>query len=105
MQQCIPLLESQISEFSHKVYGKIFPPYILSEAWKLRKFDPFLYMEEKKFSDFNPFIIESYEKDKEIRKKFENEDMNEIMKIYHRISFNANDEYDKLIEIESGKNS
>lgn len=103
LQQCVPLLESQISEFSHKVYGKIFPPYILSEAWKLRKFDPFLYMEEKNFSDFNPFIIESYEKDKEIRQMFENEDMNEIMKIYHRISFNANDEYDKLIEIESGR--
>ena len=103
LQQCIPLLESQISEFSHKVYGKIFPPYILSEAWKLRKFDPFLYMEEKNFSDFNPFIIESYEKDKEIRQMFENDDMNEIMKIYHRISFNANDEYDRLIEIESGR--
>lgn len=34
---------------------------------------------------------------------FENEDMNEIMKIYHRISFGTNYEYDRLIEIESGR--
>lgn len=103
LQQCIPLLESQISEFSHKVYGRIFPPYILSEAWKLRKFDPFVYMGETNFSDYNLFIVESYENYNEIRKALENEDISEILKNYHRISFKANDEYDRLIEIESGR--
>lgn len=103
MRKHIPLIEGQIAEFTYKVYGRSFPPYILSEAWKLRKYCPILYLEKSKTSFYDFDIVDSYENDKAIRDKID-EDIGYIMRRYHRISGDFDGRcYDELIEIEGEK--
>ena len=46
LQPASTAIESQIAEFSYKIYGNSYPPYLLVEAWKLRKYNPILYLEQ-----------------------------------------------------------
>lgn len=41
LQHLVLPLESEIAEYSYKVYGKYYLPYLLSKAWEYRQYDPF----------------------------------------------------------------
>ena len=41
----LPFIESEIAELSSKVYGETYQPYLMVDAWKLRKYNPFIYLE------------------------------------------------------------
>lgn len=102
LQAYLPLIVCEISEFSYKIYGESYPPYLLSEAWKLRKYDPFVYIENKRVPFYNGFIAERYEDMVNIKRRFENKSIKDIMRVYHRTD-DMTDMYDKIIEIECEK--
>lgn len=108
LQKLLPQIENEISEYSYKVYGNLYPAYILNEAWYMRKYNPFLYLEKNYVSlTDNWFRTESQKEELEIRKKLNN--IPEIKKIwakYHRMDFPINsnhNEYDKLISINTDR--
>ena len=104
LQPASVAIESQIAEFSYKIYGNSYPPYLLVEAWKLRKYNPILYLEQNAPTIGDEWDwIEPLEEAKKIRNKITSyEDLRQIWEIYHRIIGNGN-EYDKLIEVETDK--
>ena len=103
LQGYIIRLENDIAELSHKVYNSSYPPYILAEAWKMRKYNPFLYLEsEFSYTTDNWYNIESPEEEISIRKKLNDmKEIKDIWMIYHRMYGNKENSYDKLIEIEN----
>lgn len=105
LQQTVIQIENEIAEYSHKVYGYYYPPYILAEAWKMRKYNPFLYLEQDFVSPTDDWYrTESMKEEKDIRDRLkECPDVKKIWAAYHRID-NLNYEghknmYDELIEI------
>lgn len=105
LQQIIIQIETEITEYSHKVYNISYPPYILVEAWKMRKYNPFLYLEQDDVSPTDDWYkTESTEQEKDIRTfLIKNPDIKKIWSLYHRmenVTFNQEgNNYDKLIEI------
>ena len=59
-------VENEIMEYSHKIYSQSYPPYLLVEAWKLRKYDPFEILESDYLSPFNS--INTYVENLELNK-------------------------------------
>ncbi|WP_303005546.1 hypothetical protein [Bacteroides congonensis] len=103
LQKLILSVESQISEFSSRIYGETFPPYLLCKAWKLRKYNPFLYL-EKTYSGMNDWdMVDSYEEYEEIVAAFNEEKVERLMRMYHAplCGENCRARYDKLIQIET----
>lgn len=104
LQRHIVRLENDIAELSHKVYNSSYPPYILVEAWKMRKYNPFLYLErEFSYTTDNWYNIESAEEELSIREKLDSiKDIKNIWMIYHRMYNIGRKEntYDKLMEID-----
>lgn len=100
LQQAVLLIENEIAEYSHKIYGTNYPPYILAEAWKMRKYNPFLYLEQDYVSPTDDWYrTESIEEEKQIRELLkENPVIKEIWSYYHRMKGNP-ELYDKPIEI------
>lgn len=104
LQPASVAIESQIAEFSYKIYGNSYPPYLLVEAWKLRKYNPILYLEQDAptIGDDWDWVDSPQEADK-IREKIErHENLRRIWEIYHRIIGDGS-EYDKPIEVETDK--
>lgn len=104
LQQTIIQIENEIAEFSHKVYGAYYPPYILAEAWKMRKYNPFLYLEQDYVSPTDDWYrTESIEEERQIREWLKgNPDIQEVWSAYHRMKGNP-EQYDKLIKINTNK--
>lgn len=104
LQPASTAIESQIAEFSYKIYGNSYPPYLLVEAWKLRKYNPILYLEQNAPDIGDDWDwIEPPEEAEKTREKIEtHEGLRQIWEIYHRIMGDGS-EYDKLIEIETDK--
>jgi adenosine deaminase len=107
LQTLILPLESEISELSYRIYGESYPPYLLSVAWKLRKYNPFLYLEKDYSLKSVVDIVDNEEKEEEIRKWFEQEGIKNIMMRYHMPmepydmenthSENSRKQYDEII--------
>lgn len=95
-------IESHIAELSHKVYGKCYPPYILKEAWNIRKFDPFVYL-EKRFSDADDWVlVDTMEEINRIKESLNRTDTREIYELYHVSSvIGGTNKYDKIIEVKT----
>ena len=107
LQTLILPLESEINELSYRIYGESYPPYLLSVAWKLRKYNPFLYLEKDYSLKTVIDIVDNEEKEEEIRKCFEQKDIKNIMRGYHTpmerddinnmYSVNSRKQYDEVI--------
>lgn len=94
-------IESNIAEYSYKIYRKSYPPYLLVEAWRLRKYNPFLYLEQKVPTLGDDWdYVDSFKEYSSIQEKLRNDDLYTIWSIYHRKRKGSN-EYDKLIEIDT----
>lgn len=92
-------IESSIAEYSYRIYGNSYPPYLLAEAWKIRKYNPFLYLEQNTPTTGDEWdCVDTNEEADSLRKRLKDKDINRIWSIYHRI---GNNEYDKLIEVET----
>lgn len=94
-------IESAISLYSSKIFGTIYHPYELVQAWELRKYDPILYLEKDRTSYYDFYKTESFEEEKTIREKFNSNNIKNILQTYHRI-INTQNKYDVLVEIDSG---
>jgi len=83
LQTIILKIESDIRELSCKIYEKEYSPFLLSTAWKLRKYDPFLFIEKIYNWDDDWCTIESYEEYKKIEKSFSEPLIKELFSAYH----------------------
>lgn len=101
LQTIILKIESDIREFSCKIYGKEFSPYLLAKAWKLRKYDPFMFLEENYDWDDDWCTLESYEEYRKIVKAFSEPEIKELFYAYHAANetsyINYRDNYDHMI--------
>lgn len=102
LQPLLLKLESEIAEYSHKIYGKCYPPYIFSKAWEFRKYDPLLYLENQcnNYDDWS--MVDSDDEIEELETYLSNGEIRELMMAYHSPSYageNPRDNYDKTIEI------
>lgn len=50
-QRKLPKLIEKINEYSYDIYEKYYPPYLLQEAWLMRKEDPYQYLAKEKEED------------------------------------------------------
>lgn len=109
LQQIITQIENEIAEYSYKIYNANYPPYLLVEAWKMRKYNPFLYLEQDYVSSTDDWYrTESIEEEEEIRTLLRNNsDIKKIWSYYHRIDNTTlkkeDNRYDILIEINVNK--
>lgn len=92
-----PNIESQIDEYSYKIYNRSYAPIQLWEAWKLRKYDPFVYL-----YDQNPENFWKDEKVEDIEMCFEKH--RDLMFAYHSSLSNllfgtCRREYDRIQKI------
>lgn len=106
LQSLLLNLENEISEYSHKIYGKCYPPYIFSKAWELRKYDPMLYLNNhcNNYDSWN--MVDSDEEIKTVETSLSDKDIKELMIAYHAASYTKNnprDNYDKTIEIKTNE--
>lgn len=107
LQTLVLPLESEISALSYQIYQKSYPPYLLSKAWKLRKYNPFLYLEKEYALRSIIDIADNEEQEAKIRQCFEQEDIKDIMWNYHAPmekhdvddihSTNSRKQYDEII--------
>lgn len=105
LHKSILTIESAISEYSFKIYGEAFLPFLLAEAWKLRKYDPFIYLENKRtYNSWN--AVDSYEDRDAIKTLENNSEIKRLFKKYHE-PLDLHDpkccraSYDKIVSIET----
>ena len=100
-------LESLINEYSYKVYGEVYPIYILAKAWEYRKYDPLLYYEEEEW-DCKRTQTETWEEWMFIKGQLKNnETLDRAYRQYHDpllstkedLLYDSRSNYDKIIEI------
>lgn len=89
-------LESAIHELSRKVYNSIEQPYLLSKAWKYRKYDPFLYLEDSSYS--KSLFDASFSLPPDLSSQL-NGDLT-LLKRYHQ-DMHSREQYDEFIQIQS----
>lgn len=95
------ILESEISEWSEKVYEEVYSPINLVKLWKLRKYDPFDYYDSTTSSKRNS-RIDSYEEEMEVRKNLKTEKLQSLYRKYHASSIERT-KINKTIEIHTQK--
>lgn len=97
------IVESEIAELTECIYGAVYHPYVLVEAWKLRKYDPFLYLDSEK--EFNDKIgrwnrMDSIEEVELIEKSLSIEHVRKLYHCYHASAIDST-EANKMIEIKT----
>lgn len=112
LQQLVLPLESEIAEYSYKVYGKHYPPYLLVKAWDYRQYDPFLLLEKADAHYDRWYSNYSHQQLKDINAGLSEAGLKPIIEAYHapmdnrkfsRREVDTRRNYDKVIEIETGK--
>ena len=106
LQPLLLTLESEISTYSHRIYGKCYLPYILSKGWELRKYDPLMYLDNqcKHYDEWS--MIDSDDEVEELETSLSNQEIKELMMSYHTASNsenNSRENYDKIVEIDTCK--
>lgn len=110
LQSILLSVENEIMEYSHKIYSVSYPPYLLAEAWKMRKFDPFEILEAENYSSFE--TLNSFTENSElykIRMKVDDgyRQLYEILESYHspaissknNIIKSCRERYDTLVKL------
>lgn len=112
LQHLVLPLESEIAEYSYKVYGKYYLPYLLSKAWEYRQYDPFLLLEKGDMRYDSWYSNYSYEQYNDIQTEFGKSGIKPIIEAYHASTngrkylgdtVNSRKNYDEVIEIETDK--
>ena len=102
LQPLVLNIESHITELSHKVYGKCYPPYILKEAWNMRKFNPFIYLEKESSEADDWSLVDTMEDIHWIKEALNKTDIKEIFELYHASSvIGGTNNYDEIIEVKT----
>lgn len=83
LQHLVLPLESEIAEYSYKVYGKYYLPYLLSKAWEYRQYDPFLLLEKADMRYDSWYSNYSYEQYNDIQTEFGKSGIKPIIEAYH----------------------
>ena len=112
LQHLVLPLESEIAEYSYKVYGTYYLPYLLSKAWEYRQYDPFLLLEKADMRYDSWYSNYSYEQYNDIQTEFGKSGIKPIIEAYHASTngrkylgdtVNSRKNYDEVIEIETDK--
>lgn len=102
MQDKLPMIESEIQEYSYRIYKKTYPPFLLAKAWHLRYYDPFAFLEQVGSTvdvSYIPFAERTA-----INEQLSDSSVMKLLGLYHSKSTSKLDcprlEYDKMIEVD-----